>query len=94
MKVKVNWKELARQLWEAVKPVLIGAVGGGLVAVTTSGCSSLTPSNKQQSISVIGLGIPAVAIMTSTTQNADNSGGDQNAASQADPVTTVVPVGK
>ena len=40
MKVKIHWKELARQLWNAVKPVLLGAVGGGLVAVTGSGCST------------------------------------------------------
>ena len=49
MKVKVNWKELGKALWEAVKPVLLGALGGGLVAVS-SGCSSLTPSSKTQSI--------------------------------------------
>ena len=30
MKVKVNWKELGKQLWAVVKPVLLAAVGGGL----------------------------------------------------------------
>ena len=44
MKIKINWKELGKQLWNAVKPVLLGALGGGLVAVTGSGCSALTPS--------------------------------------------------
>ena len=27
MKLKVNWKELGKQLWAAVKPVLLAAVG-------------------------------------------------------------------
>ena len=34
MKLKINWKSLGKALWAAVKPVLLGAVGGGLVAVT------------------------------------------------------------
>ena len=29
MKVKVNWKELGKQLWAAMKPVLLAAIGGG-----------------------------------------------------------------
>ena len=32
MKLKIEWKALARQLWDAVKPVLLGAIG---VAVVT-----------------------------------------------------------
>ena len=27
--MKINWKELGKQLWEAVKPVLLAAIGGG-----------------------------------------------------------------
>ena len=27
MKIKINWKELGKQLWDAVKPVLLGAIG-------------------------------------------------------------------
>ena len=46
MKVKVNWKALGKALWEAVKPVLLGALGGGLVAVS-SGCSSMTPTSRR-----------------------------------------------
>ena len=42
MKLKVNWKELMKQLWTAIKPVLLGAIGGGIVGVA-SGCSSMTP---------------------------------------------------
>ena len=48
MKIKINWKELGKQLWNAVKPVFLGAIGGGLVAVTGSGCSALTPSAERQ----------------------------------------------
>ena len=38
MKLKIDWKALGRQLWEAVKPVLLGVLGGGIVAFT-DGCS-------------------------------------------------------
>ena len=40
MKLKVKWKELGKQLWAAVKPVLLAAIGGGIVSVA-AGCSSL-----------------------------------------------------
>ena len=33
MKLKVNWKELGKQLWAAVKPVLLAAIGGGIVSI-------------------------------------------------------------
>ena len=29
MKIKINWKALLAQAWAALKPVIIGAVGGG-----------------------------------------------------------------
>ena len=61
MKIKINWKELGKQLWDAVKPVLLGAIGGGLVAVTGSGCSALTPSAKTQTMSLYAIGIPGIA---------------------------------
>ena len=86
MKVKIKWKELGKQLWNAVKPVLLAAVGGGLVAVS-SGCSSMTPSSKTQSMGVYALGIPGIAIITQSTQNEDASGGDTNVPTQANPVT-------
>ena len=41
----INWKELGKQLWAAVKPVLLAAIGGGIVSVA-AGCSSLTPTSK------------------------------------------------
>ena len=93
MKVTVNWKALGKALWEAVKPVLMGALGGGLVAVS-SGCSSMTPSTKTQSMGVYALGIPGIAIITKSTQNEDASGGDTNVPTQANPVTTTMSTGK
>ena len=86
MKLKVNWQELLRQLWAAVKPVLLGAIGGGLVSVA-SGCSSMAPSDKTQTMSVYALGIPGIAVITESRQAADNAGGDTNTASQANPLT-------
>ena len=119
MKLKINWKELGKQLWDAVRcaaeseafggkpreartskakwlqgaaPVLLGALGGGLVAVTGSGCSSLTPSAKTQTMGVYAIGIPGIAVVTQSTQNADNTGDDDNRPVQANPVSVKVPV--
>ena len=93
MKVKVKWKKLVRQLWDAVKPVLIGAVGGGLVAIT-SGCSSLTPSAKTQTMGVYAFGIPGIAVITQSAQDADNAGDDDNNQTQVNPVTVTPNIGK
>ena len=92
MKIKINWKELGKQLWDAVKLVLLGALGGGLVAVTGSGCSSLTPSAKTQTMSLYAIGIPGIAVVTQSTQNADNTGDDDNKPVQANPVSVKVPI--
>ena len=92
MKLKIDWKALVRQLWEAVKPVLLGALGGGLVAVTGSGCSALTPSAKTQTMSLYAIGIPGIAVVTHSTQDADNKGDDENRPTQANPVSVDVPV--
>ena len=86
MKIKINWKELGKQLWNAVKPVLLGALGGGLVAVT-DGCSALTPSAKSQSMSLYAVGIPGIAVVTKSEQVADNKGDDENKPAQVNPVT-------
>ena len=32
MKLKIDWKKLGQQLWAAVKPVLLAAIGGGIVS--------------------------------------------------------------
>ena len=85
MKLKVNWKELMKQIWAAVRPVLLGAIGGGIVSFA-SGCSSLTPSDKTQTMGVYAFGIPGIAVITQSTQAADNAGSDTNAAAQSNPV--------
>lgn len=94
MKVRIKWKELAIQLWNAVRPVLLGAVGGGLVAVTAGGCSSLTPSAKTQTMGVYAFGIPGIAVITQSVQNADNAGDDDNKQMQVNPVTVKPHFGK
>ena len=91
MKLKINWKELGKQLWNAVKPVLLGALGGGLVAVS-SGCSALTPSAKTQTMSLYAIGIPGIAVVTHSTQDADTKGDDANRPTQANPVSVDVPI--
>ena len=94
MKIKVKWKKLVRQLWDAVKPVLLGARGGGFVAITGSGCSSLTPSAKTQTMGVYAFGIPGIAVITQSAQNADNAGDDDNNQTQVNPVTVTPNIGK
>ena len=86
MKIKINWKSLGKALWAAVKPVILGAVGGGVIALT-DGCSALTPSAKSQSMSLYAVGIPGIAIVTKSEQLADNKGDDENKPVQANPVT-------
>ena len=85
MKLKVNWKELMKQIWAAIRPVLLGAIGGGIVSVS-SGCSSMAPSDKTQTMGVYAFGIPGIAVITQSTQAADNAGSDTNAAAQSNPV--------
>jgi len=94
MKIKVKWKKLVSQLWDAVRPVLLGAIGGGLVAVTGTGCSSLTPSAKTQTMGVYAFGIPGIAVITQSTQDADNTGDDDNTQTQVNPVTVTPNIGK
>ena len=86
MKLKINWKALAMQIWNALKPVIIGAVGGGIVSFSASGCSSLTPSDKTQTMGVYAFGIPGITVITQSHQTADNAGSDTNAATQSNPV--------
>ena len=86
MKLKVNWKKLGKQLWNAVKPVLLAAIGGGVVTLA-DGCSSLTPSAKTQSMSLYAIGIPGIAVATQSEQTADNKGDDDNKPVQANPVS-------
>ena len=86
MKLTINWKELGKQLWNAVKPVFLGAIGGGVIALA-DGCSALTPSAKSQSMSLYAVGIPGIAVVTRSEQVADNKGDDENKPVQANPVS-------
>ena len=92
MKLKINWNELGKQLWNAVKPLLLGALGGRLVAATASGCPALTPSAKTQTMSLYAIGIPGIAVVTHSTQDADNKGDDENRPTQENPVSVDVPI--
>ena len=92
MKLKINWKELGKRLWNAVRPVLLGAVGGGLVAVAGSGCSALTPSTKTQTMSLYAIGIPGIAVVSQSEQTADNKGDDENKPTQANPVSVTTKI--
>ena len=75
-----------KTLGKAVVYATLAALGVNLVG----GCSSLTPSDKTQTMSVVGIGLPAIAVITTSTQTADNTGDDTNAAKQVNPVTTVI----
>ena len=86
MNLKINWKALGKALWESVKPVLLAAIGGGVVTLA-DGCSSLTPSAKTQSMSLYAIGIPGIAVVTQSEQTADNTGDDDNKPVQANPVS-------
>ena len=92
MKLKVNWKALGKAIWEAVKPALLAAIGGGVVTLA-DGCSSLTPSAKTQSMSLYAIGIPGIAVVSQSEQTADNKGEDTNAPTQGNPVTTTLSTG-
>jgi len=91
MKIKVNWTELGRMALEAAKTLLIAAIGGGVVSMA-SGCSSLTQTPRGQTTEVIAIGIPSIAWISHTSQEADHRGGDTNAVSQTTTSDVDVPV--
>ena len=100
MKLKIDWKALGNAAKMAALPVkgrlwLTGkaAILAAVIALT-DGCSSLTPSSKTQSMGVYAIGVPGIAIITKSTQNEDASGGDNNAPTQVNPVTTTMTTGK
>ena len=91
MKLKIDWKALGKAVWAALKPVILGAISGGVIAVS-SGCSSLTPSAKTQTMGVYAFGIPGIAVITHSTQEADARGDDENKPTQTNPVSVKVPI--
>ena len=75
------WKDALKAALQIVVPA---AVGSG--AAILSGCSSLTPSAKTQTMSLYAVGIPGIAVVTQSTQNADNKGDDENSPKQTNPI--------
>ena len=75
------WKNAAKAALQIIVPA---AVGSG--AAILAGCSSLTPSAKTQTMSLFAVGIPGIAVVTQSTQNADNTGDDENSPKQTNPI--------
>lgn len=67
-------------------PFLWGAIAASALAFST-GCSAMAPQTRTQSMGVYALGLPAIAVITQTTQTEENTGSDTNSASQSNPVT-------
>ena len=76
-------------LWLTGNAAILAAV-----IALTDGCSSMTPSSKTQTMGVYAIGVPGIAIITKSTQHEDASGGDTNAPTQTNPVTTTMTTGK
>ena len=81
------WAKAAKAALQIIVPA---AVGSG--AAILAGCSSLTPSAKTQTMSLYAVGIPGIAVVTQSTQNADNTGDDTNTPKQTNPVSVKVPI--
>ena len=90
MKIKINWKkawEITRDfVAPLVKPFIAALIGGGVVT-GLSGCSSFVPSDKTQTMGVYAFGIPGIAVITQSHQDADNKGNDEIKPAQVNPVT-------
>ena len=81
------WASAAKAALQIIVPAAIGS-GAAILA----GCSDLRPSAKTQTMGVYAFGIPGIAVITHSTQDADNSGDDENKPIQANPVTVKVPI--
>ncbi len=81
------WAKAAKAALQIIVPAAIGS-GAAILA----GCSALTPSAKTQTMSLYAIGIPGIAIVTHSTQDADNKGDDENRPTQARPVSVDVPI--
>ena len=51
--------------------------------VWASGCSALQPATKSQSMTTTAFGLPAIVVVSTTTQAATNSGDDSGTNTQA-----------
>ena len=81
------WAKAAKAALQIIVPA---AIGSGAAILT--GCSDLRPSAKTQTMSLYAIGIPGIAVVTQSTQDADNRGDDENKPSQVNPVTVEVPI--
>ena len=81
------WAKAAKAALQIIVPA---AVGSG--AAILAGCSDLRPSAKTQTMSLYAIGIPGIAVVTQSTQDADNRGDDENKPTQANPVSVEVPI--
>ena len=83
------WRDALKAALQIIVPA---AVGSG--AAILAGCSDLRPSAKTQTMSLYAIGIPGIAVVTQSTQDADNRGDDENRPAQINPVTVEVPITK
>ena len=78
-----------KRFWQILKsnakPIIL-AVLASLSTYFATGCSSFTPSDKTQTMGVYALGLPAIVIITQTSQDTENAGSDTNTANQSNPV--------
>ena len=81
------WAKAAKAALQIIVPA---AIGSGAARLT--GCSDLRPTAKTQTMSLYAIGIPGIAVVTQSTQDADNRGDDENKPIQANPVTVKVPI--
>ena len=58
------------------------------------GCSSMTTTPRGQTTEIVAVGIPAVAWISHTSQDADHSGSDTNSVIQSNSVDTATEVSK
>ena len=76
---------LYRWMKNKVLPFVSGAIAAS-AAYFASGCSAMAPQTRTQSMGVYALGLPAIAVITQTSQAEENAGSDTNSASQTNPV--------
>ena len=81
------WAKAAKAALQIIVPA---AIGSGAAILT--GCSDLRPTAKTQTMSLYAIGIPGIAVITQSRQDADNRGDDENTPSQVNPVTVEVPI--
>ena len=81
------WAKAAKAALQIIVPA---AIGSGAAILT--GCSDLCPTAKTQTMSLYAIGIPGIAVITQSRQDADNRGDDENTPSQVNPVTVEVPI--